>query len=292
MRTPSRLAIPVLVAALAAAAAFGGDEKTAKNRLPVDQDEALEWAKPAIEAARKAQSAETVDIAKGMRRAVDLLQPFAKKSADLAPWAAAWNEALTLTRFHKNKPTGEYLLEPHLAVTEYLTFGLPKGRGWTYVEGRPVGAAANCWGEIKHLMGDGRTMSTIRISVFEFDCLYTEIGGENATALAKRALDWDKRHMATVESASQTLSTPQLSKHFTRSEYYEIVGTMEKFGRVRLRSYYAKTALRTFLFDVVEFREKKDGDAPVEVWQKTVEDPELEAVLWSIDENAAKKTVR
>jgi hypothetical protein len=291
MRTATR-GVPIfVVAAAAAAVAFGGDDS---NTLPATPAEALSRATPAIEAARKAKSAETADIAKSIRRAVDVMAPFAKKAASDETWSASWNEALTLTRFHGNKPTAEYTLQTK-TVAGGIVAGLPVGRRWSAQAGEPRPGHLQQYGGIERLRADRTPAVSISICVYSFNTIYTGsgrqggVGGENATGLAKEFLDYDKFRLVKVESASTSISARPLSKAFPRAQYYEIVGKSKDSGRVRLRSYFAKTSTQTWAFDVTQFLDAVADDTPAEAWQNAGEDPELEAVLQSFDESKDKK---
>jgi len=285
MRTSRRIASS-LIAAFVAAVAFAGDD----NTLPANPAEALTRATPAIEAARKAKSAETPDIPKGIRRAVDWMQPFAKKAADDEAWSGAWNEALTLSRFHGNKPTADYTLKTTLVATG-MQVGLPAGRHWNANAGAPRPGHLRQYGGIQRVRSDGSVAVSISVCVYSFNTLYTGsgrqggVGGENATGLAKEFLDYDKALLAKVDSASTTIAARPLSKGFGRAQFYEIVGTSKDLGRVRLRSYFAKTSERTYAFDVTQLLDAHAGDTPAETWQNGVDDPELDAVLGSLEES-------
>ncbi len=282
MRTGSRTALSLAVAALAAAAAFGGD-----NQLPATPAEALTQASPAIEAARKAKQAETPDIVKNIRHAVDLMQPQAKKGAQDAAWAAAWNEALTLSRFHGNKPTGEYAMQLQSAVRSSIEFGLPTGRNWSF-EPKTPGKNEQCWGEITRLTGDGRKAAMVAISAYSFNVVYSDVGGENATGIAKMGMGYFREKFTKIDSGGMQILPKPFSKGFGRAQFFEIVGTAAE-GPCRLRCYYAKTSLQAYEFEVWQYRDVAKTDAPVEAWQKSVEDPELEAVLESVQEQVPKK---
>ena len=284
--------VPVLVVATAVAAvAFAGDDS---NTLPANQGEALTRAKPAIDAARTAKAAETPEIAKGIRRAVDLMSPFAKKAASDQSWTGAWNEALTLSKFHGNKPTAEYTLKT-TSVADGIEAGLPVGRGWMTGSEAPREGHLREYGGLKRERADGTMAVSVSICIYSFNTIYNGsgrqggVGGENATGLAKEFLDYDKCLLAKVESASTSISAKALSKDFPRAQFYEIVGKTKERGRVRLRSYYAKGPTRTYGFDVVQYLDPVATDTPAEAWQNSGEDPELEAVLASLDERDKEK---
>lgn len=274
-----------------AAVALGGDDS---NTLPATPAEALKRATPGIEAARTAKSAETGEIAKNVRRSVDVMAPFAKKSASDESWSAVWNEALTLTRFHGNKPTAEYTLKAH-DVADGIEAGLPVGRRWSEGSDAPREGHLREYGGFKRMRADGTVAVSVSICIYSFNAIYTGsgrqggVGGENATGMAKEFLDYDKSLLVKVESASTSISAKSLSKDFPRAQYYEIVGKTKERGRVRLRSYYAKGPTRTYGFDVVQYLDPVATDSPAEAWQNSGEDPELEVVLASLDERDKDK---
>jgi hypothetical protein len=241
MRNPVRSAA-LGVALCVSAVALAGDD----NTLPATAAEALKRALPAIDAAEKAKSAETPEIAKNIRRAVDLMQPFAKKSADDASWSEYWNFALTLTRFHGNKPTAEYTLRRSL-VADGIEAGLPVGKHWSDRAGDPRPGHLKQYGGMQRTREDGTVAVSISICIYSFNVLYTGsgrqggVGGENATGLAKEFLDYDKSVLVKVDSASTSISAKTLSKGFPRAQYYEIVGKSKDSGRVKMRTYLAKT---------------------------------------------------
>jgi hypothetical protein len=243
---------------------------------------------PAIEAARKAKQAETPDVVKNIRRAVDVLLPFAKKGAEDSKWAASWNEAITLSRFHGYKPPAEYAMDAKGIPMIALSFGLPKGRGWTFEEKSP-GKNEQCWGTILRTTADGRIAAFIAVSAYQFNTSYSGTDGASASGLAKMAIEYDRRRMTKIDSGGTQIAVKALSKSFGRAHCYEIVGLMEKAGQVRLRCAYVKTSVRTLLFETTQFRETTALDAPCEAWQKGVDDPELEAVLESLEETDSKK---
>lgn len=284
MSARSRI-VSVALAACTAAGALAADD----NTLPANAAEALTRGTPAIDAARKVKAAETPEIAKNLRRAVEWMQPFAKKTASDASWSAVWNEALTLSRFHGNKPTADYTLKP-ATVADGIVAGLPVGRSWSAEAGSPRPGHLQQYGGIQRTRANGGVATSISICIYEFNVLYTGsgrqggVGGENATGLAKEFLDYDKDMMAKVESASTSITAKPLSKTFSRAQYYEIVGRSKDSGRVRLRSYLAKTSTRTYAFDVTQFLDPVTSDTPAEAWQNSGEDPELDAVLASIDQ--------
>lgn len=286
MRTALRIACSITVAGLAAVAAFAGDPH--EGQLPKTPAEALEWSKAAIEAARKAKQAETPDIGKGIKRAVDWMQPHMKAGSADSSWGKAWNEALTLSRFHGNKPSGDYAMTPSDVIVKTMSCGLPTGRGWSYVNKSP-GKGEQCWSEITRTMADKRVAVTVQISIYRFDTVYSDVGGENATGLAKMGLEFDKTKFAKVESGGTQILAKPMNKAFPRAQTYEIVGVLADGTHERLRCYYAKTSFRTYLFEVKQFRDTAATDSPFEAWQKGVEDPELEAVLASVEEPDPKK---
>jgi hypothetical protein len=276
----------LMTAALAAALLAGTPAPRAAagdNELPKTPAEALAAATPFLEAARKAKSAETPEIAKGARRAVDLMQPHVAKGAKDAAWATAWNEALTLSRFHGNKPTGEYAMTPRKILGDAVVVGLPTGRGWEWVDGQ-FGPNAQCRGEFRRVLADGSTASAVRVSAYSFNALYSGVGGENAAGLAEIFFGIYRGSMTKIESRSPKIVAKPLSAEFKRANHFEIVGTLEKEGAVRIRAYFVKAPTRTYEFDAIEYRGVKPEDAPLDVWQRTKQDPELEAVLESIGE--------
>src|SRR5204863_6222917 len=129
---------------------------------PATPAEALAAAKPGIELARKAKAAETPDVVKGIRRALDLMQPHAKKGADDTAFAAAWNETLSLARFHGIKSSADYVMDPQAAAGHVILFGIPRGRGWTFEPKNP-GKDDQCWGKVMRAMSDGRIAAEIYI---------------------------------------------------------------------------------------------------------------------------------
>jgi hypothetical protein len=286
----------VLLLAIGTGRALGGGDA-----LPATPAEALGRAKPAIDAARTATQAQTPDIVKDIRRAVELMQPHVKSGSGEPAWAAAWNEALTLSRFHGVKSSGQYVLEPMrqetLSIDAWVRrrhsrskhvggcvlFGLPRGRGWRFEPKRP-GEDEQCWGEIRRGLPGTRTAALVEISVYEFDVLYSGVGGENSTALAEGHLGYYVEKFSEITSRSSRVTARPLNKSFARCHYFEVVGTMNAGGRARVRSYFVKGVTRTYAFDVTEFRDPKPADSPFAVWQMGVEDPELDAVLDSIAE--------
>jgi len=278
----------VAASCVLAAAALAGDAPRG-GELPKTPDEALAWSKPAIEAARKAKSAETSDVVKGIRRAVDWMQPHFKAGSSIDAWAAAWNEALTLSRFHQLKPTFDYAMEQVTAVRNSIQFGVPKGRGWRF-DAKTPGKDEQSWGVVSRTLSDGRKAADIDISEYRFDTIYSGTGGENAAELAKDRLLYDREQFSKVDSSSQQAATRSLGKGFSRAYYVEVVGTLAKdAGPGRMRTWFTKGKVRTYAFDVTEFRATAPTDDPFVAWQKSVEDPELEAVLRSIDEVEPKK---
>jgi hypothetical protein len=270
--------------ALAAALAFGGDGHD--GQLPKTPAEALDWSKELIEAARKAKSAETPEIAKGIRRAVDWMQPFVGKGSADDSWAATWNEALTLSRFHGNKPTGDYVLRADSAVQDTIAFGLPTGGDWTFTAKYP-GKGEQCWGEIVR-SGAGRMGAKLEIDCYRFDTVYSGVGGENATGLAKQSFGWYREKFTKVESGGKQVTAKPLSRAFDRAQFFEVVGQTAE-GPARVRVFLAKTKLRTYGVNAWQYRDVKEGDSPLETWRRGGDDPELEAILASFEEREAKK---
>lgn len=138
-------------------------------------------------------------------------------------------------------------------------------------------------------MPDGRTAASISIAEYRFNVVYSGIGGENATGLAKRQLEHLKDDFTKVDSASKQVVAKPLSKTITRSQYVEAEGSTAKLGRMRSRTYFAKSAYCTYAFLVRQYLDPADTDTPCEAWQKSVEDPELAAVLASIAEGDPDK---
>lgn len=284
----SRRAVVCVATALAigtAGPAWGGAPGPAASPA-----EALAEAGPLMDSARKAKSEETPEIVKGIRRAVDVLRSQLAKGRKEIAYAAAWNEALTLSRFHANSPPDGYVMEPTEALGGQISFGLPVGCGWTFGSQPEGGERLQCHGAIVHKLPDGRTTSTTYIYRYGFNVLYSGIGGENAAGLADLFFEDDKAVLSPIESRSQRVLAKPLSKHFNRSHYYEAIGKHAKLGKVRRRHYFAKGSQYTFQFEVEEERDTAEKDTPFVVWQKGALNPELEAVLNSIDEPDPKKS--
>jgi hypothetical protein len=272
-----------IAAALCVPATAGSDD----NTLPKTFSEALKRAEPLIEAARGAKSAETPEIAKGIRRAVDWMQPFRKAGSESTNFSHAWNEALTLSKFHGNKPTGEYILAPGEAIYTgavqqgKLRYGTPAGRGWCWQDGQS-GPNLQSWGEIRHELPDGTLLAKIRVSVYRFSTIYSGVDGADATGLAEIFFKLHRGKMTKLVSRSPQVNAKPLSRGFPRANYFEIVGGHADDGTVRMRSWFAKTSNTTIEFDAIEYRGASDGTSPVQDWQRNVQSPELEAALQSI----------
>jgi hypothetical protein len=289
MRLWARLA-SVGTAVSACALVALGEDYGHEGLLPKTAVDALEWSQPLIEPARRAKSVETAEIAKGIRRAVDWMQPFRAKGAADPTWSTTWNEALTLTRFHKNKPTADYILEKKHLDGNYVLFGLPVGRGWSCDTPETDQYNSGYFGGISHHMPGGALASSIKISVYAFRFIYFDtIDGANATALAKLEIERLRGEFAKVDSISASVTARSLSRGFSRAHYVEAQGRMDKAGQVRIRTYYCKGAYRTYEFRVTEYRDTNPDDVPVQAWQKGVEDPELDAVLETLEEGELKK---
>ncbi len=284
MRAGIRVAAMTVTAALALAAPATGDE----NRLPANPAEALERAKPAIEAARTAKAGETPEIVKGIQRAVELMQPQVKAGSADAQWAAVWNELLTLARFHGRKPTAEYVMEPH-SILSRIACATPVGRGWRWKEGQS-GPNLQSVGEIQRVLADGTVAAAVRVSRYSFNVVYSGIDGADSSGLAELFFGIHRADMAKVDSRSPKVLAKPLSKGFKRASFFEVVGTIPEGERRRIRSYFVKTSSNTYEFDAIEYRGAvPEGSPPVVDWQRNVQDPELDAVLDSIEEREPDK---
>ena len=285
---------------------LAGDDK-----LPASPDEALAMASPWIAAAKKAGRAETPELAKGIRRAVDVMQTQlraarevkkspggadadAKESeeviANRRAYMKAWNESLTLSRFHGNSPTGLYEMTPRTAADGTVLFGLPMHRGWRFDATLEDVTSAQFQGQIVRRLADLRVTCSIRIWIYMFDTTYGTIGGENAQGHAEAFFETQRDSMKTIESRSPRPMAKPLSRRFNRAHTFEICGVDTKGARVRIRHYFTKGSTRTYHFEVVEYRDVLETDARWIQWQKSVTDPELEAVLDSLDEGEPPKS--
>lgn len=278
----SSVGFVVLLGATLALAGDGHD-----GQLPKTPAQALDWSKELIEAARAAKSAQPPEVAKGIRRAVDWMQPYVTKGSADATWAAAWNEALTLSKFHGNKPAGEYAMKQFANVDDDFVFSLPVGRGWRNLpESAPFdGSAAR--GGIHRSASDSAVVS-ICFSLYFASQNYGDIGGENATLFAKFRTEYQALYVAKPEPGSGKVTTKALSRAFPRTAYVETTG-LSKDGRVRVRTYMVKFADRTYGIDVIEKLDPPAEGTPCDAWLMSGENPELDAVLKSFAENDKKR---
>jgi hypothetical protein len=276
-------ALVACAAGLRSAGALAGpDDDAAKF------EEAATKAKPLLDAARTAKAAETPEIAKGVRAAIDALAPFVKAKKGDPSFAAGWNEALSLGHFHGVKPAAEYVSEPTDMGSHPIRFGLPKGRGWAFTPRRP-GPDDQLWGEIRKTVAGARLCRHVKVWVYDWDSTYSDVGGENAKGLAKMDLETDRYVSTKIISRSTRVTMVRLNKEFPQAAFYELVGEDPELGPVRRRNYYVKGKTRTYNFEVIELRKTEATDSPFVAWQCAAETSETDAILESITDTSDLK---
>jgi hypothetical protein len=253
----------------------------AKDGDPATPAEAMALAKPFVEAAAKARSAESKEITEGLRKALDALKAqskegFKQEGAKRWEFESFWNLAVSLGHYHALKPLPEYRLAVEKMDNHPIQFGLPIGRGWVFSAMTPA-KGDQLWGEIVRTLPNARMVRKIRFWIYRWDTVYSGVGGENAKGLAEGDFAADREGMTRVTARSARVITARLSRGFPKTSFYEVAGTDDKLGPARRRNYFVKGSSTTFNFEVIEMRKTEPGDDPWTAWQTEAPDPELES---------------
>ena len=260
---------------------------------PKSPAEAVALARPLLEAARKANPAESKEITEGLRKGLDALKAqskggFKQTGAALAEYETIWNEGASLGAYHGLKPLPEYRLEEKRMRTHPIRFGVPSGRGWAFKEMVP-GKDDQLCGEVSKTLPNGRLVRRIQFWFYRWDTVYSGTGGENAKGIAEGNFLADRGNMTKVTARSPRVITARMSRAFPKASFYEVAGVDDKLGPARRRNYYVKGSATTYNFEVVEMQKTEETDDPWTRWQTAAPDPELEAVLESFGEYEVKK---
>jgi hypothetical protein len=291
----ARILVPIAAAAaFVAAAAASVAPGLAGDEVPKSPAQALERARPLLDNAAALppfvdrEAKVFLDMAAGLRSALALLKGQEKAGAEDPAFLAAWNETVSLGHYHGMRNLPEYRLEVEGVRGCPLRLGLPAGRGWTYRDA-PAEKTEVQVGLVARKLPDGRLVRSITFSHFAWNTLHDGIGGENARGLAEAALRRDRSGMQKITFRSDRVATVRMGRGFPKANGYEIVGEHKDLGPVRYRGFYVKGASTTYAFEVAEFRKVAEGDSPWVRWQIEGNDPELDAVLESLDDAAGRK---
>ncbi|MDJ0521903.1 MAG: hypothetical protein QNJ90_07485 [Planctomycetota bacterium] len=195
-------------------------------------------------------------------------------------FAYAWNELVTLARYHgvKVKPS-------------YVTRQLPIGY-WRLLIDVPITPRWRWrWPkEDQHTVAltvaavNGKPMRKIDLWRYKWDTIYSGVGGENAKKLAQELykIDRDIAHKMT-RKASKKMVAKRLNKHFSRAWYYWAQDFDEKLNAPTKRhNYYIKGKTATFNLEVIDIDSISWELGPVSAWMEREGDPEVAHVLASV----------
>jgi hypothetical protein len=282
------LAAALAVPGAAPLPAVAGDED------PKTPQEAMERARGALEKARTTppvsnkESRDHMVLVESVNGALDLLKGQSKEGFGNAEFQALWNDAVSLGHFHGVKKVPDFQLQTRDFSLQPLRAGLPVGRGWALKEHRIVPNEQLC-AEITRSLAEGRVTRHVKIWFYKWNTSYSGTGGENAKGLAEKDLENDREGMKKISFRSNRVVTARLSRGFPKTSYYEIAGEDEKLGPLRRRNYYVKGKTTTYNFEVIEYRLAKPDDDPWTKWQVEGDDPELKAVLESLEDTGDRK---
>ncbi len=275
-----RISIPAYAAALLLA--VPGDPP------PATPEEAIAFARPLVEPARKAKPGEAKEIADGLRKAIDALKAQSKAGLKDQKFQVLWNESISLGHFLGLKPLPDYAPEEVRMTSHPVKFAFPFGRGWNFLPLRP-GKDDQLWGEISRTLPNGRVTCRIRFWIYRWDTVYSGTGGENAKGLAEGNFEADRENMTKVTSRSPRVVTTRMSRGFPKASFYEVAGVDDKLGPARRRNYYVKGASTTYNFEVIEMRKTEEADDAFTAWQCQGPDPELAYLIESFGEYEVPK---
>jgi hypothetical protein len=224
-----------------------------------------------------------LDMAAGLRKAFEFLRAQGKEGFDRTEYAGAWNEAVSLARYHGMTAVPEYRMVRESVPDSGIWLAVPEGRGWT-VESMTSRADATLAGRVQRVLPDGRIVRSVRVHRYELGCTYGDVTGDNPRGLAQARLAVEAADLARVQSRSDQVAVERLGKGFPRTHFFEIAGEVSQGAPVRLRGYFAKGTRATFSFLAFEFRRFAEADPPWVRWQVEGPDPELAAVLESFTE--------
>jgi hypothetical protein len=280
----------VLAALLACFVATGPGRAEADGPSEKDAVALLEKATEAARAATRGDKAAVKALAGALEAAAVHAGPLLKSTADglsvprrQEPFAAAWNEAVTVMRFHGGAPARAYVLSPvHSFSSGGIRLGLPVSARWSY---------AYTGEDDQHLLSitqkgaSGETLCLVKLWVYRWNVVYSGIGGENYVGLAKVMHELDRdATLAKGRKVSPRVTTVRLNAHFPRAQYYHVEGfDMDEVRTVRRRNYYLKDRSRTYCVELIEYRDPAPKDDAVDAWQRDGDAcPERRAFLESI----------
>jgi hypothetical protein len=286
----------VLAALLGAALALpaASPPAAAQDGAPANPAGAVAQARPLIDAARATkpidpnESKRFKENGDVLRKALDLMKGQTKDGFEQVAFVRAWNELASLFHYHGVKGGPEHRMRSVTMQVLPIRFAYPAERGWTFQEKYP-GKDDQQWGELVKRIGAERPVRIVKIWMYRWDTVYSDVGGENAKKIAEGNMEYDRAKFKKVTFRSDRIVTARLSRGFPKTSYYEIVGDDESYGPARRRNYYVKGKSATYNFEVIEIRRTEEADDPWTAWQAAGESCELDAVLASIEEFEKKK---
>jgi hypothetical protein len=282
-----------LVATAIALVALASPRVGAQDEAPKSVTEAVSRAKPLLEVAAKKPVEPQKDLkafketAADLRRVHELLKPMAKEGATDSSFQSAWNDLVSLHHYHGLDKIPEPVWVKRDLGAQLLRLTLPASRGWAIArEGAHNQAQEAAY--IHRVLSDNRITREIKIWAYQWNIDYSGVGGSNAKNLAEMFLEADREVFKRITFRSDRVVTAYFNKAFPKTSYYEIVGEDAARGPVRRRNYYVKAKTVTFNFEILEWRKASAEDPPWVRWQCEGKDPELEAILASIEERPLK----
>ena len=277
------LGLSLLFAAAGHPRASGEDEGKAPTPFEV-LTTAVENAKKAAQEDKEAVKALEEAMKLNADRVDDLREQFEAKKVvrgEDSRLSVLWNRAVTALHYHGEKTKHEYLLEYRRIWSKSgLAFGTPHGSTWTVKRGTGSQHVLSIF-QREH---GGETICHVKIWRYEWDTVYSGVGGENYKKLAKEMHELDRDSMAKKgRKASRRVTAKRLNSEFSRAQYYYVQGfDVDLEATIRRRNYYLKDDSTTYNLELIEYLDPKKSDDAVSGWLRTVEGPERDAFLTSV----------
>ncbi len=196
-------------------------------------------------------------------------------------FAQAWNDSLNALQYHGANTQHEYVLvTARTNTTGGISMRLPLSALWTWKYPKTDQHILS----VMQYGNKSKLLRHMKIWRYRWDTLYSGVGGENYSKLAKVMHELDRDSMAKQgRKASTRVTAKRLNAEFSRAQFYFVEGfDVDEEARIRRRNYYVKAPNTTYNFEVIDYLDAVPGEDPVTAWLRTVEGPDWDVLLQSL----------